>query len=172
MPNNAAVTGTPDESSISLRPVTPEDDPFLISVYDSTRTDLDIVAWDAGQREAFVTMQFDAQRRDYRARFPDSDHSVILLAGRPVGRMWVAHTATQIRLLDIALLPRYQNIGIGAHLLQSLIVEADRDSKPLRHMVSKTNPDAIRFYERYGFTVIEEISTHFHMERLPQASAR
>jgi GNAT superfamily N-acetyltransferase len=81
----------------------------------------------------------------------------------------VARTAEQIRLLDIALLPRFQNRGVGKILLGRLIEESEGAGLPLRHTVFFYNPQARRFYERLGFTKCGEAmgGAYIHMERLP-----
>ena len=150
---------------LSLRPVTADDEAFLLSVYDSTRADeLGQVEWQEGQKELFVRWQFDLQRREYETRFPDADYRVILIDRQPAGRIWIGRDSEQIRLLDIALLPEFQNRGAGTSLLNWLIEEARREHKPLRHMVLVLNNDAHRFYERLGFVVIEEFGAYKHME--------
>src|SRR5205085_4092849 len=128
------------------------------------------VEWGAGQKEAFLRMQFAAQRSEYDARFPDAEYDVILLDGQPVGRLWTGRDAAQIRLLDIALLPAAQRRGIGGALVQRLIAEARASGKRLRHMVFVLNPDALRFYERLGFRVIEDLGAYKHMEWQAEAA--
>jgi GNAT superfamily N-acetyltransferase len=150
---------------VTLRPVAPEDDEFLLGVYASTREqELAQVEWVEGQKEQFLRWQFELQRREYDARFPDAAYDLILVDGRPAGRMWVGADEEQMRLLDIALLPEFQNKGVGAVLLVGLIEEARRAGKPLRHMVFTLNGDAHRFYERLGFVVIEDLGAYKHME--------
>ena len=82
----------------------------------------------------------------------------------PAGRIWIGRDAEQIRLLDIAVLPEFQNRGAGTLLLGALINEAKAEKKPLRHMVFMLNNDAHRFYERLGFVVIEDLGAYKHME--------
>jgi len=150
---------------LTLRRVTPADDAFLLSVYDSTRADeLSQAEWQEGQKELFVKWQFDLQRREYEARFPNAEYNVILIGDRPAGRIWIGRDSEQIRLLDIALLPEFQNRGAGTILLRRLIEESKEAGKPLRHMVFVLNNDAHRFYERLGFVVIEEFGAYKHME--------
>ncbi len=150
---------------VALHPVAPEDEAFLLDLYASTRADeLAQVPWSAEQKQAFVRMQFDAQRREYDARFPDAEYDVIRLDGQPIGRLWIGRDATQIRLLDIALLPEAQNRGVGGALLRLLIAEARQTGKQLRHMVFMSNQNAKRFYERLGFRVIEDLGAYQHME--------
>ncbi|HYW71901.1 MAG TPA: GNAT family N-acetyltransferase [Pyrinomonadaceae bacterium] len=148
-----------------LRPVTPDDDLFLLSVYDSTRTEeLDQAEWQPGQREAFVRWQFDLQRQEYDRRFPEAEYYVIVINNEAAGRIWIGEDQRQMRLLDIALLPQFQNRGAGTALLRWLIERAKASGKPLRHMVFMLNQDAHRFYERLGFVVIEDLGAYRHME--------
>jgi len=154
---------------VTLRPVTREDDQFLLQVYGSTRADeLGQVEWEEGQKESFVRWQFDMQRREYDARFPDARHQLILIEGEPAGRIWTGEDEGQIRLLDIALLPEFQRRGVGTRLLKDLMKEAEGARKLLRHMVFVLNNDAHRFYERLGFVVIEDLGAYKHMEYRPE----
>jgi GNAT superfamily N-acetyltransferase len=155
----------PKGGTLRLRSVTPEDDEFLLSVYFSTRAEeLDQAEWQEGQKEAFVKWQFDLQRREYDARFPDAEYYVILIDDKRAGRIWMGRDDEQIRLLDIALLPEFQNRGAGTYLLRQLIAEASRSEKALRHMVFVLNNEAHRFYERLGFVIIEDFGAYKHME--------
>lgn len=154
--------------SLSLRPVTADDEEFLLSVYAGTRdAELSQVLWEEGQREAFVKWQFEMQRREYDARFPDAEYNVVMVDGQRAGRIWIGRDDEQIRLLDIALLPEFQNRGAGKVLLQRLIDESARSGKALRHMVFVLNNNADRFYERLGFVMIEEFGAYKHMEWRP-----
>ena len=150
---------------LTLRPVNQADDEFLLRVYDSTRTEeLAQAEWQEGQREAFLKWQFDLQRQEYQTRFPDAEYFVILIDDQPAGRIWIGQDDEQIRLLDIALLPEFQNRGAGTLLVRSLIERARASGKVLRHMVFVLNNDAHRFYERLGFEVIEDLGAYKHME--------
>ena len=161
---------TNDDLNLTLRPVTKEDDPFLLGVYASTRAEeLDQAEWQDGQREAFVRWQFDLQKREYDARFPDARYELIMIDGEPAGRIWTGEDKEQIRLLDIALLPQFQRRGAGTVLLMRLMKEATEAGKMLRHMVFVLNNDAHRFYERLGFEVIEDLGAYKHMEYRPEA---
>jgi GNAT superfamily N-acetyltransferase len=155
----------PQGECLCIRPATHDDDQFLLSVYDSTRQEeLDQAEWESGQREAFLKWQFDLQRGEYEARFPDAEYYVILLDDRPAGRIWIGTDENQMRLLDIALLPEFQNRGAGTVLLRWLIDRAKSANKPLRHMVFVLNNEAHKFYERLGFLIIEDLGAYRHME--------
>jgi len=155
----------PRGGTLTLRRVTSDDDAFLLSVYDSTRAEeLNQVQWEEGQRETFLKWQFEMQRREYDARFPNAEYDVIVIDGEPAGRIWIARTDEEIRLLDIAILTAFQNRGVGTILLRKLIDEAKVTGKRLRHMVFVLNNNAHRFYERLGFVEIDDVGGYKHME--------
>ncbi|MCM3905170.1 MAG: GNAT family N-acetyltransferase [Pyrinomonadaceae bacterium] len=163
--NAEAPIPLPGGGNVVLRPVTAEDDGFLLSVYAGSREEeLAQVQWAEGQKEAFVRWQFEMQRREYDARFPDARYDVIVVDGQPAGRIWVGSDDEQLHLLDIALLKEFQNRGVGTQLFRRLIDEAAKANKHLRHMVFALNEDALRFYERLGFVIIEDLGAYKHME--------
>lgn len=157
--------------SVSLRPVTPADREFLIAVYGGTRAqELAQVPWDEGQKDAFVRWQFERQEEEYNQRYPNARYDVILVDGVPAGRIWVGIEDKQIRLLDIAIIPEFQNRGVGTQLLRLLMDEAIQSNKALRHMVFMLNDNAYRFYERLGFVTIDDVGGYKHMEWVPDRS--
>jgi GNAT superfamily N-acetyltransferase len=161
------------EPKVVLRPVEPADDEFLLRVYEGTREqELNQVTWQEGQREYFVRWQFDMQRQEYHTRFPNAQYDLILVDGNPAGRIWVGSDETQIRLLDIAVIPEYQNQGVGTFLLHQLMDQATAEAKPLRHMVFLLNDNALRFYERLGFEVFEDLGGYKHMQWLPSTYSK
>lgn len=161
-----------DATPITLRRAEAADEAILFEIYASTREkELNLVDWGAAERQAFLRMQFDAQRTHYRQEYPDSQHDIILLNGRPIGRIWVERNQREICILDIALLPADRGAGVGTYLFREAIREAEETRRPLRHSVERNNPDALRFYERLGFVVVSEIPTHFFMEHRATAAA-
>ncbi len=151
-------------AAITLSPARAEDEEFLRAVYASTRAaELAVVPWTETQRAAFINMQYDAQQHDYRGRFPDAAHNVVLLAGRPVGRLLVARTAEEIRILDLTILPEHRNAGIGTTLLHDLQTEAQAARKPARIYVESFNP-SLGLFERLGFAKVAERGAHYLLE--------
>ena len=161
----------PGGGTVELCPVSERDNEFLLSLYASTRAEeLAQVEWNEGQKEMFVRWQFDLQRREYDTRFPDAEYCVIVIDQQPAGRIWIGADDEQIRLLDIALLPEFQNQGVGTVLLKRLMKRAENEGKALRHMVFVLNNNADRFYERLGFQKIEDFGAYKHMEWRPKDS--
>ena len=95
-------------------------------------------------------MQFSAQRQGYREMFPDARFLIILCGDARSGRMVVNDAGDELRLVDIALLPAFQNQGLGARLVGGLIAEAKESGKPVRVSVFKPSRAAV-FYQRLGF---------------------
>jgi ribosomal protein S18 acetylase RimI-like enzyme len=159
----------PGGEALKLRPTEAGDDEFLLDVYAATREEeMSQVDWSSEQKRAFLKWQLDLQRGEYETRFPDAEYDVILIDETPAGRIWIGRDQEQIRLLDIAVLPGFQNRGAGTILLKALIDESAASGKALRHMVFVLNNNAHRFYERLGFVVIDDLGAYKHMEYKPE----
>ncbi len=108
--------------------------------------------WSAAQQEAFLRMQFDAQRQSYALQSPAAEYQMILSDGRAIGRLIVDRSGDEILLMDLALLPEGRGAGAGTALVAALQDEASRAGKPLRLHVEFFNP-ALRLYQRLGFQI-------------------
>ncbi|HEV2834721.1 MAG TPA: GNAT family N-acetyltransferase [Pyrinomonadaceae bacterium] len=152
--------------NLFLREATPDDEPFLLEVYASTRKEeLEGVGWDDNQKRAFITMQFRARESSY----PRVDSRIILLNGQPVGRMLVDRNESGILLRDIALLTEYRNAGIGSRLIRNLMEEAESAGKSIRLHVVASSP-AVRLYERLGFCKTGDETAYLEMKWVPATS--
>ena len=107
-------------------------------------------------------MQFNAQRQQYDASYPEAASGIILLDEHPIGRMLVDKSEREFTLVDIALLPHHRSAGIGTSLIRELLSEANTTGKPVRLHVAKSNP-AQRLYERLGFSLVSDQSMYFEM---------
>ena len=140
-----------DAKVITLRPATVDDEAFLFQLYASTRSDeLAALGWNDQQRETFLRMQYDMQRRVY----PEADNYIVLLEGREVGRFMSKRTEEEFLLVDITILPEFRNHGIGTKVIRDHQAEATLNAKPIRLHVLASN-FAKRLYERLGFVLID-----------------
>ena len=164
MQPEAAAARARSAQGIAFRPIRPEDAGFLYEVYASTRQDeMAVLPWEPSQKEAFLRMQFKAQHEYYQEHYPGDSFQVILLDGRPIGRLYLGRWEQEFRVIDIALLPAYRNRGIGSALMHDILKEAGQAGKPVRIHVEKTNP-ALRLYGRLGFSKIEDKGVYDLME--------
>jgi len=156
-----------DSRLLTFRRATSDDEPFLITVYGSTRMEeLALTNWDQSQRDAFLKMQFDAQQAHYHQTYPAGEHLIILLNGAAAGRLYVASIVEEIRIIDITVLPENRNAGIGTPIIKELMAEAASIGKPLRIWVESFNP-SLRLFERLGFVKFDESGYSYLMEWRP-----
>jgi len=156
--------------ALGLRPATSEDEPFLRSLFATTRADeLALMNWDENQKEAFITMQFNAQSRQYVMSYPHAHHRIILLNDAPIGRLLLDRGEREFTLVDVALLPAHRGAGIGTGLIQDLLKEAAAAGKPIRLHVL-TSSAAKRLYERLGFSRIGGDAAYLEMMWVPPVS--
>lgn len=156
-----------DQRPVTLRPVEPGDEELLHRIYASTRTEeLALVPWDRAQKESFLRAQFDAQTRWYQEHYDGASRAIVLVDGQPCGRLYVYHGATEIRIMDIALLPEHRGSGVGSSLLRDLLADADAHGKCVTIHVERLNP-ALRLYQRLGFSVAQDLGVNLLLERRP-----
>jgi len=154
-------------NSPELRPISAADDDFLYRVYAGSRfKEMEMVPWDETSKMGFLQMQFAAQQSHYQAYFPRASHEIILAEGVPVGRLYVDRRETEIRILDIALLPAARGGGIGSHLLRDLMKEAEAAKKTLSIYVENTNP-SLKLFQRLGFVGADDNGLSCLMECHP-----
>jgi ribosomal protein S18 acetylase RimI-like enzyme len=124
------------------------------------------VPWDDAQKADFLRMQFGAQDAWWRENYADASFDVVLVDGEPAGRLYVHRGPSEIRIVDIALLPEHRGGGVGTRLLDDLLAEGDAGAKSVTIHVERMNP-ALRLYERLGFSVAEDKGVYLFLERPP-----
>jgi len=153
-------------AQLRLRPVAEDDRAFLVGLYGSLREpELAHVPWDDATRRAFVAHQFAAQDAHYRLNYPGATLDVVEVDGVPAGRLYVHRGPSDIRIMDIALLPAFRGRGIGTGLLRTLIDEAEGSGRKLSIHVESNNP-ARTLYDRLGFRPTGEHGIYMLMERV------
>lgn len=140
-------------SDVSLRRARPDDEPFLVALYDSTRDDLGPVPpgeW----RTQFVLWQYQTRQRAYVEAYPTLEDWIIEQDGRAIGRLTRARTERELRVVDIALVPEARGRGIGTRLLREVQQEAARDGLPVGlSAIADSREEAL--YVRLGFSRTE-----------------
>jgi GNAT superfamily N-acetyltransferase len=156
------------EPSVTFRPIAPDDRELLLRVYRSTREDelATVVDWTPEMKDAFILQQFTAQHTWYQEHYEGAEFLVILVDEAPAGRLYVHRRPSEIRLMDITLLPEYRNTGLGTRLLRGLLAEGEATGKPVTIHVEIYNP-AMRLYQRLGFRPIEDRGVYHLLEWRP-----
>ena len=142
-------------ADVIRRTSTPDYQDFQRRVYATTREEeMAIVDWSAEQKQSFLDMQFRAQDTYYHTQFPNAQYDILERNGEPIGRLYTDLWPTELRILDIALLPQFRNMGIGTALIKAQMQEAATAGVPLTLHVETFNP-ARRLYDRLGFTEVQ-----------------
>jgi ribosomal protein S18 acetylase RimI-like enzyme len=142
---------------IRLRPETEADEGFLFAVYASTREwEMAAIPFTPEQRQSFLEMQFRAQRLHYAKHYAEASFDIVLFEDEPAGRLCVLRTATDICVVDIAILSRFRGKGIGSVLLRQIFAEAASEGKTVSGHVECHNP-ALELWKRLGFEVVEDL---------------
>ncbi|MBX3736126.1 MAG: GNAT family N-acetyltransferase [Candidatus Didemnitutus sp.] len=157
---------------LTLRPVRPEDEPFLREL----RAHVDIERLHLNQwsvealplAQQVIASQFHVHAAHYRKvkNLRDTKDCVIELNGVTVGRFIVTQNAEEVYLSDIAVHPNFRGQGIGEAVVESTKHECEQSRRLLHLHVDKDNT-ALQFYLRLGFRAIGQSEINFLMEWVP-----
>lgn len=158
-----------NDLSVSLRPVEAGDQRFLVELFASTRWEqMQLTGWPEEQIRLFLRQQFDFQTQDWNRNYPNASRQLILVGGQPAGRLYRNRQSQEsdLRVVDLALLPACRNQGIGTRLLRETIQSARAEGWKTSLHVELHNP-ARRLYERLGFHPVREHGCYLLMECPP-----
>ena len=118
---------------IAFRPVRDEDRAFLLALYAETRAaEFQGGLWPEADRDRFLTGQFDAQARHYRAAFPGASHTVVQCGAVDIGRLTADRQDDCLRIIDFIIAAAWRGQGIGSDILRALMHEAQGGKVPVR----------------------------------------
>lgn len=132
---------------IEIRLATLDDLPFLLELEEANFNEHD---------------RFDAKSLKRSILSKTQFVYVITKNKAPVGGAILHLHRNSWRLYSIAIMPKFQKHHLGAVLLREIIKRASE--KYLQKMtleVNKENENAIRFYQRFGFTIVRELKNYY-----------
>lgn len=154
------------KKSIRLISVTDSDAELVEKIYFYTRNEeFAAIGWNDEQIYSFLKMQCDFQKKSYQMQYPNAEFSMILLEDKKVGRLIVDRSESEIRLVDIAILPEFRKTGIGSELIGNLMIEAESNNKILGLQVEKHNQKAFSLYQKLGFETVGDDGLYISMEK-------
>ncbi|HTO79557.1 MAG TPA: GNAT family N-acetyltransferase [Methylocystis sp.] len=149
---------------LRLRPETEADEAFRFALFCASRPpEEDFSPLGPELAQHLLRQQFRAQNHGYRADFPQARFAVVEFDDAPVGHVIVDVDDTQMRVVDLAIVPDRRSAGLGEAVLHLIIAEARHRKLPLRASVLNGNQGSLRFCRRLGFEPIGE-PTAFHTE--------
>ena len=129
---------------------------FLYRVYASTRAEeLAVVPWDDARRRRSSACSSTRRTPGIASTTTGASFEVVLVDGDPPGRLYLRRGETEIRIVDIALLPEHRGNGVGERAAGRVLDEADAAGRRVTIHVARVDP-ALRLYQRLGFSVAED----------------
>ncbi|MGN7981093.1 GNAT family N-acetyltransferase [Burkholderia sp. 22313] len=148
-----------------LRPAQESDRAFLRTVFESTRIDEFVQAGLSADRIAVLLVeQFSMQDKYYRAHYPHCRFDVVMLGEHAIGRLYHDWRGSEVRMIDIALLPAHRGAGVGTRLVQAIVSQAAACAMPVVLYVEMNNP-VRALYRRCGFEQTGENGIYLQMTR-------
>lgn len=136
---------------IDRRPATEDDHEFLFAVFRSALLPGDPLAMlPESESEPLLRAEFDAREETLRNDYVLADFDVLIVDGEPAGNLYVDRGDDEFVVIDISLLPRFRNRGIGTAVIGRLVEEAGRLVLPVRARVQHESPTSA-FWRRLGF---------------------
>jgi ribosomal protein S18 acetylase RimI-like enzyme len=153
---------------VTYRTLREDDLPFIAALYASTRTEeLAVTGWPDEVKSAFLEQQHRAQHHFYQANYPGAEWLIVEQDGAGIGRLYLQQRETDIRLIDIALLPAFRRAGIGGAMIGDLLEWAGALSKSISLHVEPNNP--VRpLYVRLGFESLGLAGAYEAMQWQPE----
>jgi ribosomal protein S18 acetylase RimI-like enzyme len=145
-------------TNFTIRQSNADDAPLFYRVIEQTMREFIIATWGKWNESRVL--------QESREDSISPNAQVIQIGDVAVGVFLVERSPTHIQLEQIYLLPKYQRLGIGSALINSLIKEASQSYLPIRLRVMAINP-AKTFYEKLGFILKEVTPEFFLMEKVP-----
>ncbi len=106
------------------------------------------------------------QRELHNRRFTSQDLHIIQFCGTDVGFLATSRSPDTLKVNQLYILPEYQGRGIGSACMARVLNDATLRQMPVVLQVLKVNIRGTAFYQRLGFTIVGETTTHFLMKKL------
>ena len=136
---------------IGVRPTVAADSDLLLEIFAASRADFAFLPLPPDAKNQLIAQQHRAQLSHYAAAYPGAQYLVVEADGAPVGELIVWQNASQLRIVDIALLPAHRSRGIGTVLIRRLQDQARLADLRLQLAVWASNDAAVHFYRQLGF---------------------
>jgi GNAT superfamily N-acetyltransferase len=137
----------------TLRQATEADYAFLYHLHKETMKDYVAQTW--GWDEVVQAAMF-------KDRFDPEHSQIVVVDGRDAGFLSMEWRTDTLFLSNLQILSEEQGHGLGTEIIKTILAQAYHEGKPVTLQVLKVNP-ALHLYERLGFIVTGETTTHYLM---------
>lgn len=148
---------------IDRRTAVDADHDFLFEVFCSALVPEDaLLASPESEREPLLRARFEAREKQYRESYVLADFDVLTVDGKPAGNLYVDRGDDEFVLINISILPRYRNQGIGTAVVGRLVEDAGRLVLPIRARVPHQSR-AVHLLQRLGFEQVGDDGVHYEI---------
>lgn len=141
---------------ITKSPITIQDELFLFVLFSETRaSELNLVPWSEEQKNEFLKQQFQSQHQHYLSKYKDAFFQILKLDETPIGRLYVAELADEIRIIDITIFSEFRGKNIGTGLIEEILHDANEKNKAVQ-IYLETNNQSANLFARLGFVPIAD----------------
>jgi ribosomal protein S18 acetylase RimI-like enzyme len=141
---------------------------FLFSLYASSReTEMLLSSLNDKEQKRFLRSQFELRKTSYHNDYPNAYYLVIFKNKKPIGRIVINidSSMSSIHIIDIALIKKEQNKGIGTALLNDIMNYAQKEKKSVGLSVASDNIRAFKLYQKLGFTPIKLENNYYQLKK-------
>lgn len=157
-------------AGLHVRPSNESDDVFLLELYQSTRTDLDLINAPDDFILELKKSQYTAQTQSYQEQFPNAMLFTLEYYGKRIGRAIVDFGHNEVFVVDISMIEEAQGKGLGSSVIRSFMHCSTQAGIPLRLSVLQQNTGAKALYSRLGFVFEEQIGLRDYLAYYPGGS--
>jgi ribosomal protein S18 acetylase RimI-like enzyme len=151
-PRTCVAVGSP-----VLRPATADEDDVLRALRaERDGASLALAGLDAASLATLLDLQFEAQRAQYRASYPNAIEHLVIVGVDTVGTCWTSLGSHALQLLDITVRPGFRRMGIATAVLRQLMSTAAAVDVPLVLSVWQDNDAARKLYASLGFQPVPD----------------
>jgi ribosomal protein S18 acetylase RimI-like enzyme len=115
---------------------------------------------DATSLATLLDLQFNAQRAQYRASYPDAVEHLVIVDANTVGTCWTSLGSDALRLLDITVRPAFRRRGTATAVMRQLMTAAAAAGVPIVLSVWQDNDAARNLYASLGFQPAPNETVH------------
>lgn len=101
-----------------------------------------------------------SKKEDIIQRIDEGKFFFVVFKDLRVGIISYQAMPDSISIFDVAILPQYQDQGIGTHTIQK-IIDVVGDDKKIELVVHPENNKAIHIYEKFGFKITKRVENYF-----------
>ena len=111
-------------------------------------------------------------REHLKGMISRNQHWSIVIDSELIGFVQWSQRLDELHVQYLAIAPEFVRLGIGSKVLQELQAKARQDCVPITLALFHNHPEAVAFYQKAGFTVVDTTDRFVRMMWAPESSVR